>query len=57
MFLKHAQILKYVFTGIFYAFTIRDIGRETDLQPVISAGDGVRKSTFCQVYYKVSYRK
>ena len=57
MFLKHAQILKYVFTGIFFAFTIRDIGHETDLQPVISAGDGVRKSTFHQVYYKVFYCK
>ena len=57
MFLKYAQILKYVFTGIFFAFTIRDIGRETDLQPVISAGDGVTKSTFRQVYYKMSYCK
>ena len=46
MFLKHAQILKYVFTGIFFAFTIRDIGLETDLQPGIYAGDECDKITF-----------
>ena len=30
----------------FFAFAIRDIGHETDHQPVISEGDGARKSNF-----------